>query len=136
MAAAQQVSDGCSANRARSGFSYCGVPAKLRAGNAGNEITAGDTSAMDDNYRHMENALLARVDERTRNIERQVDERTRIIERQIAATGGDLRNFMEHVSETYVTKSDMAPVRSVVYGLVALILIAVITAVISKTVSL
>lgn len=72
-----------------------------------------------------EHALLVRLDERTRNIER-----------QIATTSSDLRSFMDHVSEMYVTKSELAPVRSVVYGLVALILIAVLTAVISKAVSL
>lgn len=136
MTEARPISDGCFAGHARSGFLCKDVPVKLCAGNDGNETTTGDALTMDDSPRHKENALLARVDERTRNIERQVDERTRIIERQIAATSGDLRNFMDHVSETYVTKSDMAPIRSVVYGLVALILIAVITAVISKTVSL
>lgn len=53
-----------------------------------------------------EGKLLARVDERTENMERQLD--------RLAAD----------MKENYVTKSDFNPVRAIVFGGVALVLTA------------
>lgn len=126
MVVASIASDG---RFARCVFRCRTVLAKMRAGDGNGEIATGGKLAMEDSSQRSSlrnaNELLVRVDERTRNIEH-----------RIAATSSDLRNFVDHVSETYATKSDLAPIKSVVYGLVALILVAVITAVVSKVVAL
>jgi hypothetical protein len=80
--------------------------------------------------------VLARIDERTKNTDK-----------AIADIKGDVRSIREELSSTYVTKTEFAPVkedyvskkdfepvRKIVYGVIGIILVAVIGALVALVV--
>ena len=53
------------------------------------------------------------------------------IEGDVKEVKGDVKDMITRIENHYVTKAEFAPVKTVVYGLVSLIVVAVIGAVIS-----
>jgi len=64
--------------------------------------------------------MLARIDERTINMEVSLDE-----------LKGDFKAFVKLVDDKYVTKEQFKPIRLLVYGATGIILVAVLTAVVA-----
>lgn len=73
-------------------------------------------SEFDENHAHMPADLLARIDERTRAIQRDVNA---------------LRLDLDGLKQEFVTEKEFWPVRAIAYGLVGLILVSVIGAIVT-----
>lgn len=73
------------------------------------------------------NELLARIDERTMRSEKDLVELKESFKKEMS----DLR---ESLQKEYVTSKEFLPVRNIVYGMVSVILVAVLTGVIALVV--
>ena len=67
--------------------------------------------------------LLIRLDERTLSIEKRLNESS-------SANDSRITKVEEYIEKKCVTREEFSPIRLVVYGLVGLILVAVVTALI------
>ncbi len=79
---------------------------------------------------HLNRALLERLDERTASIQSDLTEiKKELSNKYVTKTEFEpVEKVVESLSDKYVSKDEFAPVKKIVYGLVGLILTAVVVA--------
>jgi len=77
---------------------------------------------------------IAVVAEKVSNIERSQDDMKTNFEKDLGELKTSIRDLISKIDGNYVTRTEFLPVRAIVYGLISLIVLAVVGAIISLVV--